>query len=185
MPHTAITSVESSTLSVQPHITIPQGTLSTSDSSRTAVGLFQCLIVSNDPRRREMLMRSAREGGWNTIVAPDVVSARSLMRRYFVQLAIVDLEHTTSTEPEGFREVLEELSALSGLLLIVCGNEDEPLEEIWARQLGVWLYLPGVTAGEDVTMLCGEALQIAGQIHGVRHDPAHPAGNNRHITPDG
>jgi hypothetical protein len=47
---------------------------------------------------------------------------------------------------------------------VICGNEGRPQEEIWARQLGAWLYLPGVVESDDVAMLCGEARQIAEQL---------------------
>ena len=133
-----------------------------------AVAHYQCLIVSVSTERREMLLRAAAEGGWQTLVASTADSARKQMARLFIQLAIVDLEHAPLEDTEEFREVLEDLAGMTGLLLVVCGNEGEPLEEVWARQLGVWLYLPGVSSGEDITMLCGEAKQITEQLHAAQ-----------------
>ena len=49
-------------------------------------------------------------------------------------------------------------------LLIVCGTEGNPLEEIWAWQLGVWLYLAGVDLNCDVESLCSEARQVTNKL---------------------
>jgi hypothetical protein len=38
------------------------------------------------------------------------------------------------------------------------------MEEIWARQLGAWMYLPGVNDHSDVAMLCGEARNAAEKL---------------------
>jgi hypothetical protein len=115
-----------------------------------------------------MLTRAAQEGGWQPLVAPDIATARKYLARMWMQLAIVDLEHAPAEESESLREFLEEVSDSNGLLLVVCGNEGDSLEEIWVRQVGAWLYLPGVNSGSDVTLLCGEAKQIAEQLHATR-----------------
>ena len=152
-----------------------------STETDSAVAHYQCLIVSVSSQRREMLLRAAAEGGWQTLVAPNADSARKQIARLFIQLAIVDLEHASLEDTEEFREIMEDLAGMTGLLLVVCGNEGEPVEEIWARQLGVWLYLPGVTSGDDVTLLCGEARQITEQLHAARqfHGP-HAAVTSNH-----
>ena len=49
----------------------------------------------------------------------------------------------------------------SEILLVACGNDGNIQEEIWSRQLGVWLYLPAVIDVEGMTTMCGEARQIA------------------------
>jgi DNA-binding NtrC family response regulator len=125
--------------------------------------VFQCLIVSADPGRREMFERAASDGGWKTSLCVDAPAALTHIARSFVQLAIVDLEGRAMAE---FRPVIEKLSAAgSGLLLIVCGNEGQAEEEIWARQAGAWLYLPGVREGSNFALLCGEARQIAERLY--------------------
>jgi hypothetical protein len=43
---------------------------------------------------------------------------------------------------------------------VICGSEDNVDEELWARQLGAWLYLPGVTDGDSLTSLCVEARRL-------------------------
>jgi hypothetical protein len=126
-----------------------------------AMSTFQCLIVSAERRRGEMLERAACEGGWKTCVCGDVPSALTHVSRSFVHLAVVDLE---GQDPCVFRPVLERLTSQSGVLLIVCGNEGDVQEELWIRQLGAWLYLPGVEETSNLALLCGEARQIAERL---------------------
>jgi hypothetical protein len=44
--------------------------------------------------------------------------------------------------------------------LAVCGNPDDAMGEVWSRQLGVWMYLPGVDGHSDIALLCSEARNI-------------------------
>jgi DNA-binding response OmpR family regulator len=125
------------------------------------VGTFQCLVVSADPARRAMLERSASEGGWKTSTCGDVDTAREQINRSLVQLALVDLQDQPA---EGFHSIVEQLTFQSGLLLIVCGNEGAIEEEVWVRQLGAWMYLPGVTESSNLSLLCSEARHIAERL---------------------
>jgi hypothetical protein len=138
--------------------------LTASPRPRVRCGNFQCLILSGQSSRREMLNRAAETAGWEPVVCPDAETAREQIGRMFLQLAIVDMVPLAGREPPGYRELTEKLARLGGLLLVICGNEGRPQEEIWARQLGAWLYLPGVVESDDVAMLCGEARQIAEQL---------------------
>lgn len=138
------------------------------------VNVFQCLIVSADPRRRRMLERAATNGGWKTYSCADAPTAVAHLHRWLLQLAVVDLEAQTD---ESFRPLVEQLSACNGLLSIVCGNEGSVEEEIWVRQRGAWMYLPGVADGSDLSLLCGEARQIAERLSkadGTERTPPQP-----------
>jgi ActR/RegA family two-component response regulator len=125
------------------------------------VSTYQCLIVSADSKRRDMLERAAMEGGWKTLLCADASTALTMVNRSLVQLAIVDLE---SQRAESLRPVVERFQVSNGLLLIVCGNEGDVEEEVWVRQLGTWLYLPGVVDDGNLSLLCGEARQIAERL---------------------
>jgi hypothetical protein len=154
---------------VEPHDIASQGIdqqvdLSSSERRRVRCGNFQCLILSSQNGRREMLNRAAEMAGWEPIVCLDADAAHEQIGRMFLQLAIVDMVPMAGREPPGYRDLAEKLARLGGLLLVICGNEGRPQEEIWARQLGAWLYLPGVVESDDVAMLCGEARQIAEQL---------------------
>lgn len=133
--------------------------------AKTRGSLLRCLVLSEGPRRRQMLCRSAEESGWDTVVCHDAGQAEIEAQRFRFQLAILDLAATGGVAPEGFRQLGERLARDSGPLLMICGQDDDTLEEIWARQLGAWLYLPGVDDTCDVAMLCREALKAAGKLH--------------------
>ncbi len=134
-----------------------------------ATSTFQCLIVSADPQRGEMLQRAASDGGWKTFVCADGKTALAHISRSFVHLAVVDLERQAWQD---FRPVLERLTSQTGVLAIVCGNEGNVEEELWVRQRGAWLYLPGVAETSNLALLCGEARQIVERL--ARTTPATP-----------
>jgi DNA-binding NtrC family response regulator len=123
--------------------------------------VLQCLIVSADERRRALFERAACEGGWQTSLCVDPVGAIAHLSRSFVHLAIVDLEHQALGT---FGPLLQKLASHGGLLWIVCGNEGQVDEEVWVRQSGAWLYLPGVTDASNLALLCGEARHIAERL---------------------
>jgi ActR/RegA family two-component response regulator len=127
------------------------------------VDLFHCLIVSADLSRQEMLARAAVEGGWETVICGDSRTALAYSRAMFLQLAIVDLD---GQSVEDFDDLLEVLGPAK-LLLLVCGNEGDTEEEVRVRQLGAWLYLPGVVETSDVSLLCTEARHIAQRLHAM------------------
>jgi CheY-like chemotaxis protein len=139
-------------------------------TTKTRTEMGQCLVVSVCQANREALSQSANRGGWDTVVCADDRNALAAFRRTRFQLAIVDLNHVGST-PKGFRELCQTLAVQQGILLIICGKESDPVEEVWARQLGVWMYLPGVTPehSQEIAVICGEAqaithLSAAGEV---------------------
>ena len=111
-----------------------------------------------------MLGRSAMEVGWDLIVCRDAKRAVVQATRNRVHLAFIDLVHSGTESPPGFRQLSEGLATVDGPLLVICGHEEDALEEIWARQLGVWLYLPGVTEESDVILLCEEARKVVEKL---------------------
>ncbi len=141
----------------------PRGQIQLRFAKRAAklVNVFQCLIVSADPERSAMFDQAATEGGWKTFRCADAPTALALIDRSLVQLAVVDLEGQPA---DAFRPVVSRLTTSSGLLLIVCGNEGDIEEEVWVRQLGAWLYLPGVLDSNNIALLCGEARHIAERL---------------------
>jgi hypothetical protein len=62
------------------------------------------------------------------------------------------------------RSVVEHLATQGEVLTVVCGGMGNPTEEIWARQLGVWIYLPGVIDPHDMQPILGEARDIAERL---------------------
>jgi len=129
--------------------------------SRESIAVLQCLVVSVSQARRNLLSQGAEEAGWQTVICRDANQGLANFRRTLFRLALVDLDHQSETPP-GFRELCKALvTPSSKMLLGICGREGQPEEEIWARQLGVWLYLPGVTSASEIAWLCEQAREIA------------------------
>ena len=80
--------------------------------------------------------------------------------RQRVDLALVDLQSAIAEQEERLRTLVQQLAARKGPLLAVCGKPDDTTGEVWSRQLGVWMYLPGVDSQSDIALLCGEARNI-------------------------
>ena len=131
--------------------------------------LDYCLVVSTARERRDLLSRAATKAGWDTIVCADPPNAIAMARRYRFQMAWVDLNHYGSTLSE-FRDLCQSLVGTPGLLLAICGHAGDVEEEIWARQLGVWLYVPGLSTApaEELSLLCAQARQTATAFQGAR-----------------
>jgi hypothetical protein len=122
----------------------------------------QCLVVSTVRERRELLSRATTDAGWDTIICADPPNATAVAQQFRFQMAWVDLDPYGTTSAE-FRDLCQLLAGMPGLLLAVCGHASNAEEEIWARQLGVWLYLPGVSTAlpEELALLCEQARQAA------------------------
>ena len=75
-------------------------------------------------------------------------------------MALVDLQSAPAEQVGRLRKLVEQLAARDGPLLAVCGKPDDTHGEVWSRQLGVWMYLPGIDGQSDIALLCGEARNI-------------------------
>ena len=143
---------------------------------RTKTAVVKCLVVSTSRPRRDMFMQAAAREGWDTVACPDAESATAQVRRSRFQLALIDFEGCEERAPSWLCRLCPRLSSSNDPLLVVCGHEGDAAEELWARQLGVWLYLPGVTNGDDISVLCGEARGILKQLAGKKGGGAQKAG---------
>jgi ActR/RegA family two-component response regulator len=111
--------------------------------------LQTCLVVSLSARRAQLLVRAAHEEHWATIVCNSADDALRQSVRQRVQLALVDLQSAPETRVRALKELVEQLAARR-MLLAICGKPDDARGEIWSRQLGVWMYLPGVAEARHV-----------------------------------
>jgi hypothetical protein len=105
----------------------------------------------------------ATAGGWETTSVSNLGSAWRTYWGSKFALAIVDSE-TAAEHTAELREFAEHMSSQPHTLLIVCGTPDAIEEEMWARQNGAWMYLPGVGPEADLSTICGEALGIAKKL---------------------
>lgn len=127
--------------------------------------LGTCLVVSISARRAQLLVRAAHEEHWATIVCNCAEDALRQTVRQRVQLALVDLQSAPSAQVRAFKQLVEHLAARR-LLLAVCGKPDDTTGEVWSRQLGVWMYLPGVDSQSDIALLCAEARHVLEKLGG-------------------
>jgi len=82
-----------------------------------------------------------------------------------VQLALVDLQSAPAAYAKAFKQLVEQLAARK-TLLAVCDAPNDPTGEIWSRELGVWMYLPGIDSESDIALLCAEARHVVDKIGG-------------------
>jgi CheY-like chemotaxis protein len=133
---------------------------------RAPVALHTCLVVSTSARRAQIWVRAAHEEQWATIVCTTADDATRQAVRQRVDLALIDLQSATVDQAAQLRRLVEQLAAKNGPLLAVCGNPDDSTGEVWSRQLGVWMYLPGIDGHSDIALLCGEARNILKKLVG-------------------
>lgn len=134
-----------------------------SDTAKTAAQPSQCLVVSTSQPMRELLSQSANVAGWDTVVCADHQNGLAAYNQTRFQMALIDLTGP-ATATRGLRDLCQTLASRPKMLLAVCGSATDPSEEIWARQLGVWLYLPGVALehAEELAAICEQAQLVAG-----------------------
>jgi hypothetical protein len=126
-----------------------------------------CLVVSTSPRRAQLWVRAAHEEHWATIVCNTADDAIRQSVRQRIELALVDLQSAPPPQERLLRKLVEQLAARKGPLLAVCGKPDDTLGEVWSRQLGVWMYLPGVDSQSDISLLCSEARNILRKLENL------------------
>jgi hypothetical protein len=142
-----------------PEISREQPRLDRAATHGAAKSTLECLIVSTNRGRCELLSQVAADSGWSTLVCADSDTARRLANRIAVKLAIVDLEGSPAADVAGLHRLATELARVGGPLVLLCGTEGDPQQEVWARKIGVWLYVPGLAESDvgGLGLLCGEA----------------------------
>jgi hypothetical protein len=128
--------------------------------------LQTCLVVSISPRRAQLWVRAAHEEAWTTIVCTAADDALRQSVRHKIDLALVDLQSAPIAQETQLRQLVERLAVRDGPLIAVCGKPEDMTGEVWSRQLGVWMYLPGIDGQSDIALLCGEARNILRKLEG-------------------
>jgi len=135
-------------------------------SRRAPPTLHTCLVVTASAQRAQLWVRAAHLEHWATIVCSTADDAMRQSVRHRVDLAIIDLQSALTAQQPLLRNLVERLAARDGPLLAVCGKPDDTTGEVWSRQLGVWMYLPGIDSQSDIALLCGEARNILKKLNG-------------------
>lgn len=125
--------------------------------SRGGLPAASCLVVTGDAALRSRLRMVAEMTDWNVCVAPaDADGIRSAADKEY-DLVIVDIAHPCGDRVTDSVELAEDFARRPGTLLAVCSSGESLDEELWARQLGVWAYLPEMATGDALVSLFHEA----------------------------
>jgi DNA-binding response OmpR family regulator len=124
-------------------------------------GLMKCLVVSGDASLRNRLEAVTELSGWSACEAPADADELSSLVDGDYRLVIVDIARPLGDRVNDTVEIAEEFAGRPGTLLVVCGAEDSVDEELWARQMGAWVYLPGISSGDALVSLFAEARRVA------------------------
>jgi hypothetical protein len=141
--------------------------------SPRVVTAWTALVCSVDDARRWRALHAAESAGWRVLGSETVAGALQLLERWRTQLAIVDLSATDERVKETLRLLAERIAehreASQGCLLMIVDDDTTGASELWARQIGAWLYLPEATLDEGITLLCDQALDVAHKLaqHGL------------------
>ena len=121
--------------------------------------LLSCLVLSWSEKRAQLLQSVARDESWQAQVCGDVQEFLRSVFQLEVPLTIVDLPRRGAASYTELRDIASQTNSLKRSLLVVCGaaSEGDPIEEQWARQLGAWAYLPGVTDPSGLRLVFAEA----------------------------
>jgi DNA-binding response OmpR family regulator len=123
-------------------------------------GLLKCLVLSGDRGLRGRLDAVTELGGWSACDAPEDAADLQAAIDGDYQLVIADVANPLGDRVNDTVEVAEEFAARPGTLVVVCGSEDSVDEELWARQIGAWVYLPGVSGGDALMSLVTDARRL-------------------------
>jgi hypothetical protein len=124
-----------------------------------------CLVISPDSLKRMMFGQSAERSGWQQIVCADAASALEHLESSSVGMVLIDLASAGDTSLEARRWLVEQLAGRKDVLTVVCGRTNDSEEEIWARQLGVWMYLPGVAPESDLDPMLVAGREVSVRMH--------------------
>ena len=138
-------------------LTMPEGKLEVPQRTLVLPDLLRCLVLTWSEGRADLLRSAARNESWQATVNIDV---HEFLRNVFllrVPLTFVDLPGTGQQGYSTCRSAAERAKDLSDSLVVVCGIGGDPSEEIWARQLGAWAYLPGDNGPAGLELIFGDA----------------------------
>ncbi len=139
--------------------------------------LLSCLMLSWCEQRAQMLQSAAQEESWQAKVCDDVQEFLRSVFQLDVPLTIVDLPSKGSLNKGAvsyaeLREMATQVGGLNRSLLIICGASGDREEEQWARGLGAWAYLPGVTDPSGLRTVFVEARKSLAKQFAVFQPPA-------------
>jgi len=153
---------------------IPSASSENNPNTRSAnsTGSWGCLIVTANDACRQAVVLAATTTSWRVVSCPDATTALKQMCLHPIKMAFVDLDQDANLRGEiargSLRNLVEHMAWIGGILLIVNGQPDDEQMELWARQTGVWSYLPGMVPASDLTEICEQALNVVEKLNSVQ-----------------
>lgn len=146
--------------------------------------VMRCLLVSADEHGTGVIEATAGDEGWLVDKCHAVDQAIRLAFRQEFHLAFVDIHSVTDSDQRyEFEQLASDLARNHIALLVVSGDPSDPLAEIHARQLGVWIYLPGFDGQTEMDVVFREARAVHEKLRGTGpHQDRHLTGN---VVPPG
>lgn len=164
----------SSTTNVAKHL-LPAGKQRAVERVLAPPGLLRCLIVSWSEQRAKRLQSAAAKEAWEAIFCSD---AHQFLRNVFqwkVPLTLIDLPQSDSAEYAELQDATIKAKRASDALIVICGASEDPEEELWARQLGAWSYLPEVSRPASIEWVFSEARKALAKQAACQAEP------NKHL----
>lgn len=122
----------------------------------------QCLVFANAGERQRFLRASAEAQAWDAIVCCDTGEFLRCAFRRRVPLIIIDLPDDDRASQE-LRRAAQSAVRSQESLLVVCGRASNPEDELWARSLGAWSFLPEATSQEGMEFVFQQAREALGR----------------------
>lgn len=145
--------------SIQQGATLPRRESALPSSGLVLPSMLHCLMLTWCDERTELLCTAAENESWNSTVNLDFQEYLRNLFRLRVPLTLIDLPSLESTSYPSIQQAAGHASEIGSLQVIICGNEGHHEEEIWARSLGVWAYLPGDSGQAGLEYLFSDARQ--------------------------
>jgi DNA-binding response OmpR family regulator len=123
----------------------------------SAIPPAACLVVTGNASLRGRVRSVAEITEWTVCDTPTTAEElRAAVDRDY-DLVIVDIASPCGDRVSDSVALAEVFSGRQGTLLVVSSSGESVDEELWARQLGVWAYLPGMSTGDSLVSLFREA----------------------------
>lgn len=136
---------------------IPVGEKERPENALALPDLLRCLVLTWSLERGELLRSAAENELWKVTVRLDADEfVRDLFRLQF-PLVFADLPVAKVTAYSLMRLAVGRAAGVGSSQIVVCGQQGECAEEVWARSLGVWAYLPGDSGLHGLEHIFSEA----------------------------
>jgi hypothetical protein len=149
---------------------LPAGKVQTPVRVLAPPGLLRCLILSWSEHRAQRLKQAAEREAWDVVAYSGAGKFLKHLFQEKVPLTLVDLPKVTWDSYAKLQNVTAKVRDVSESLLVICGAQESDTEETWARELGVWAYVPDAERPAELDWIFVEARKATAQRASARID---------------